>query len=1391
MKHLRPIIEKKPKGAPDWHDSDAPDANGRFKDLSIKDLAAWLIKTRKKDVKRISGSLTQQIVFNRNDDPKYAEKMEKTRKEVYKQLGREDLLESTLNEGYQYFDGEMARDLKGDSGVKFKKGDKVTLEIQPNNYVIYGPNKTKIIVNKRDFRGAIDQYVIYESITEGMSKSAIKKAIKVIDKQIDTETGGDGEALDNETLQALEQERERLLAMNEKREYVGKYNTVKKVIKELGRRPSEQELATFINNNYYDVTEVERGEDDPAANDKIADLVGFYKFDIDDWEIAWFDAQNESVVNEEKIKYAKGKTYQSSGHWTVMVDSNSSMCDIRVNHSAGWRLDPHDDREETWELLDNGRQRATIYFRSGNIDKFAKQMFDLNDRTTWGNKTKLTAKDYADIIRVWIDMKKANESIINEASKDKMIRQIERALKDGLSIFKLPMATQKYYSKNKGDFEVVAEKGYNMEDIYDLIAFHRFNTDFRKLSSKNKEWVENDAAERGFNESLLESDIVDKYYSLIDELYEAKPGPDAYMTGLSDKEKEEKEAKMKKQAEMDDDDPDSYEELPGDEEARESGKVKKSKHTTAYNKKFKSESMKNLKSFDNFVTEKRSDLWSPFQKADILAGDMFGAMGLYRLEDDELDQIIDLKKADKLAKKMFGEFGFKTLAAKEMEDLLDNNPKLLRESQVNEFYFENDEEERLQKFVDQLSFGDELEYRDGFSTGRGSFPNTRELKKELDSNFQLLLTQKSGRNWDLYVGSDDLVFIIQPDLGAKNYMQISISSTKEQWNDESSVFARSNGYSVYESVVNEFGPMTGSGNRNYSTNDLVDRIGDLDDILMSDRKSEREWEEMSQNYLDGEKGSEFWGDLGDQELQDAINDAESLMKKYRIKESVVTEEVVYNSSNTKPEAAKKATKEFGKLLPKPNKGVEPYEFAVVKTKAKNYRLAIKSGSYVAHEFMTNLTDDGVLTADIVKNAVSNIIKMNPEEFNESMVNNQSIFSDIVQDFEDFVKEKKSLNEASRRKVHKAAKQGSYPAVIVVVQDGKVIHQEPVSTPDVAPATFNVMQEKYPKALLHLEDKTGKRLFSEAKRIFLSKMDESKQSDELAIAINTAIEKIDDSMSYVDFAQAVGKVIRDEYGTHLYKEFKKEINKSLKESVDENRMLRKGQFRFGAKLQYGIEDVNESYGFYGTLLDQFGLDEVNELYLDGFSVLGTNYDFTDQAALYYLNSKAGRWVADQVVEKLIGPKNMSPYYGHLEEIFAEYAKKGQWKKWSKEYDQFAEEDNMEEGLMIRESRSDRDEYYRGLLEAEQTTNDQSPLGDDGMETGINNKAKESGVPVGLLRIIMRRGLAAWKTGHRPGATQAQWGYARVNSFLTKQPGTWGKADSDIAKKVRDGGHDKDL
>jgi len=70
-----------------------------------------------------------------------------------------------------------------------------------------------------------------------------------------------------------------------------------------------------------------------------------------------------------------------------------------------------------------------------------------------------------------------------------------------------------------------------------------------------------------------------------------------------------------------------------------------------------------------------------------------------------------------------------------------------------------------------------------------------------------------------------------------------------------------------------------------------------------------------------------------------------------------------------------------------------------------------------------------------------------------------------------------------------------------------------------------------------------------------------------------------------------------------------------------------------------------------------------------------------------------------------------------------------------------------------------------------------------DAALKKKAEKSGMPLGILRKVLNRGLAAWRTGHRPGTTPAQWGLARVNSFVTKSSGTWGKADKDLAAKVR--------
>ena len=70
-----------------------------------------------------------------------------------------------------------------------------------------------------------------------------------------------------------------------------------------------------------------------------------------------------------------------------------------------------------------------------------------------------------------------------------------------------------------------------------------------------------------------------------------------------------------------------------------------------------------------------------------------------------------------------------------------------------------------------------------------------------------------------------------------------------------------------------------------------------------------------------------------------------------------------------------------------------------------------------------------------------------------------------------------------------------------------------------------------------------------------------------------------------------------------------------------------------------------------------------------------------------------------------------------------------------------------------------------------------------EAGLKKKAEKSGISLGILKQVYNRGLAAYKTGHRPGATAPQWAMARVNSFITKGKGTWGKADSDLAAKVK--------
>ena len=112
-----------------------------------------------------------------------------------------------------------------------------------------------------------------------------------------------------------------------------------------------------------------------------------------------------------------------------------------------------------------------------------------------------------------------------------------------------------------------------------------------------------------------------------------------------------------------------------------------------------------------------------------------------------------------------------------------------------------------------------------------------------------------------------------------------------------------------------------------------------------------------------------------------------------------------------------------------------------------------------------------------------------------------------------------------------------------------------------------------------------------------------------------------------------------------------------------------RFKFGTKNQYTIDDVNEAYGFWGTL-DAAGYStrEIEDNWLSAHAWLTAGWNFSDPGALYFLNAKIGRWVADQVIERK----------GHEDvvDVLEAFATAKEWKKWVKEYNEYAQEELAE-------------------------------------------------------------------------------------------------------------------
>ena len=216
-----------------------------------------------------------------------------------------------------------------------------------------------------------------------------------------------------------------------------KYNTVEKVLKKLGRRPSEQELASFITKNYYDVTGVKRGDDDPSQNEKIVDLISFYNFDPADFEIAWHDAQNESV-NE------------ASGEFVVYVEKDNGRKKL---------------------LHTKKSQRAANMFMSKNMDKILNtsgiRSIGSMSKDEWEKKEAQFAEN---IKKTGMKTVTKKESV-NESTPDQVIKDLDKAKNDLLKkVDALIAKKKKLYSDVDIEAPMSADEKKLDKDIADLFS---------------------------------------------------------------------------------------------------------------------------------------------------------------------------------------------------------------------------------------------------------------------------------------------------------------------------------------------------------------------------------------------------------------------------------------------------------------------------------------------------------------------------------------------------------------------------------------------------------------------------------------------------------------------------------------------------------------------------------------------------------------------------------------------------------------------------------------------------------------------------------------------------------------------------------------------------------
>ena len=120
------------------------------------------------------------------------------------------------------------------------------------------------------------------------------------------------------------------------------------------------------------------------------------------------------------------------------------------------------------------------------------------------------------------------------------------------------------------------------------------------------------------------------------------------------------------------------------------------------------------------------------------------------------------------------------------------------------------------------------------------------------------------------------------------------------------------------------------------------------------------------------------------------------------------------------------------------------------------------------------------------------------------------------------------------------------------------------------------------------------------------------------------------------------------------------------------------------------------------------------------------------------------------------------------------------KYTKRYHELYNEEAEDKPLPKKIRRARRSGGITAITQSRRETGREN-VSESKADKSLAAKSEKSGIPLRTLKTVFRRGVAAWKSGHRPGTTPQQWGHARVNSYITKGK-TYHTADKDLREEI---------